>query len=178
MQTAGLNIFWIIFRVIKFYAYYSDLVSHESSCVAWDFVWEMSAPNTIDAWCHQNRRWCLTTSRIDGFLYFIEKMKLWLLWVWFRWIYVRWKCVWFHHLSFHLRKQQQTREKVQFPMEVWKKKKYGKLWLFRSEIFCVFASFGCHGNFNLSDSWAGAERNRENDELQFKVILICAWRSW
>lgn len=73
MQTAGLNILWIIFEVIKFYAYFSDLVSHESNCVAWDFVWEMSALNTIDAWCHQNRRWCLTT-RIDGFLCFIQKL--------------------------------------------------------------------------------------------------------
>lgn len=53
MQTAGLNIFWIIFRVIKFYVYYSlRLVSEKKPperLRSVGFSVKMSALNTMNA---------------------------------------------------------------------------------------------------------------------------------
>jgi hypothetical protein len=170
------------------------LVSHSNfdlqryCCVAWDFVWKMSAEK-------HNARMMPSLSKMA----FKKRQKLMTFFMRYekkeekknfavsRWSYgsdesdsvefvsVRWKCVWFHHLS--LEHEKKKREKVQFPMEVCGKN--GTLWL-RSEIFECFAMFRCHSDFYLRDSWAEQVPSEiRHGKLQFKVTRqLLSDESW
>lgn len=192
MQTAGLNIFWIIFGVIKFYVYYSlsSLVfstrkKPPARLRGVGFSVKMSARNTMNAWCHQNSKMVFDSGKnwwvfvlllhmIDTELLRNRKLN-----------YGFYEsnsdefvsdgnvCGFIIFHSFRSRKQQQKQERKSAISDGSVKEE--KIWhvvvLLRSEI-CMFLRVFVVMVISswVRDSWGGAEWNRDTENYNSRSI--------